>query len=303
MDDGPAGRRPWVPQAVLLGGVLMVSTAAILIGLAHGLGVPSLTIAAGRLAIAASILTPYTLQRHRTDLQSLAAKDWALAMLAGALLAVHFASWISSLAYTSVASSTALVATNPVFVGLASILVFKERLKRPVVLGILLSVVGSALIGLSDRGGGHGQQPLVGDLLALLGAICASGYFLVGRELRKRVALVPYVWLVYGVAAVVLLIWMVGDGQSLFELQAPVYLLLLLLALGPQLLGHTAFNWSLKYLSATFVTVGTLGEPVGSALFALIILPNQQLAVLQILGGLMLLLGIGSVSLGERAKG
>ncbi|GAC1359006.1 MAG: hypothetical protein NVSMB42_18230 [Herpetosiphon sp.] len=96
---------------------------------------------------------------------------------------------------------------------------------------------------------------------------------------------------------------MVGDGQSLFELQAPVYLLLLLLALGPQLLGHTAFNWSLKYLSATFVTVGTLGEPVGSALLALIILPNQQLAVLQILGGLTLLLGIGSVSLGERAKG
>ncbi len=285
---------------VLFGGVLVVSTAAIFINLAQHRGASPLTIAAGRLMFAAVLLTPYALTRHKREIRMIGARDRGLALLGGSLLAVHFASWITSLAYTSVASSTALVSTNPLFVGLASVLLFHERIRRSVLLGIALTIAGSALIGLSDRNGGHGSQPLLGDLLALVGAITASGYFLVGRELRKRMGVVPYIWMVYSIAAVVLTVWMSLAGDSLLGLPAMIYGLLFLLAIGPQLTGHTAFNWCLKHLSATFVTVAVLGEPVGSALLALFLLPNQQLAALQIIGGLVLLLGIGVVSLAEQ---
>ncbi|MBA3944042.1 MAG: DMT family transporter [Herpetosiphonaceae bacterium] len=295
-------QRSTTAHLVLFVGVLVVSTAAIFINLAQHRGASPLTIAAGRLTFAAILLTPYALKRHKSEIVAVSTRDRALALLGGGLLAVHFASWITSLTFTSVASSTALVSTNPLFVGLASVVLFHERIRHSVLLGIALTIAGSALIGLSDRSGGHGSQPLLGDLLALVGAITASGYFLVGRELRKRLGIVPYIWMVYSIAAVVLLLWMALAGDSLLGLPAVVYGLLFLLALGPQLTGHTAFNWCLKHLSATFVTVAVLGEPVGSALLALLLLPNQQLAVLQIIGGLVLVAGIGVVSLAEQQE-
>jgi drug/metabolite transporter (DMT)-like permease len=213
---------------------------------------------------------------------------------------VHFAAWISSLAYTSVASSTALVTTNPIFVALVSFILWRERISRRAVVGIGLTVVGSLLIGISDSEGGSGSNPILGDVLALIGALCGTGYFLMGRELRRRLTILPYIWLVYSAAAVFLLIWMLLAGQSLLSLSAPVYLLLLGLALGPQLLGHTSFNWAVKYLSATFVTVAILGEPVGSTIFALLVLPGQELQLLQLAGGVVLLIGIVIATLAER---
>jgi drug/metabolite transporter (DMT)-like permease len=212
---------------------------------------------------------------------------------------VHFATWISSLDYTSVASSTALVTTNPIFVALASWLIFRERLPRGVWIGVGLTVLGSAVIGFSDSEGGSGSNPLLGDVLALLGAVCASGYFLVARTLRARLTILPYIWMVYSSAAVILLLWMVLAGQSLFGLSNSAYLLLLGLAIGPQLLGHTAFNWAIRYVSATLVTVSILGEPIGSALLAFLIL-QQPIQGLQLLGAGVLLAGIAVTTLAER---
>jgi drug/metabolite transporter (DMT)-like permease len=295
-----ANRPSSFPYLVLLGGVLIASTAAIMITFARDAGTHPLVISAGRIAFASVILTPIALLRSAREIRSLSRRDWGLGLLSGVFLAVHFASWISSLAYTSVASSTALVTTNPVFVALVSYALWRERIGRTALLGILLTLFGSVLIAISDGGGGSGSNPLLGDLLALLGAVCVTGYFLIGRDLRRHIAILPYIWLVYSTAAVVLLLWMALAGYTLLGLPSGVYLLLLLLAVGPQLLGHTAFNWSIKYLSATFVTVAILGEPIGSTILALILLPEQRLQPLQIAGGVLLLAGIAIATLAER---
>ena len=293
-------QRSSLPYLVLLGGVMMASTAAIMITLATHAGADPLAIAAGRITFAALILTPIAWGRCAPELRGIGRRDAGLALLSGAFLAVHFAAWISSLAYTSVASSTALVTTNPIFVALVSFVLWRERIGRRAMAGIALTILGSALIALSDRSAGSGSNPLLGDLLALIGAICATGYFLIGRELRRHMHILPYIWLVYSTAAVILLVWMSLTGESLLGLSPGTYLLLIGLAIGPQLLGHTAFNWSIKYLSATFVTVAILGEPIGSTLLALLVLPNQDLQALQVVGGVLLLAGIATATLAER---
>jgi drug/metabolite transporter (DMT)-like permease len=155
------------------------------------------------------------------------------------------------------------------------------------------------LIAISDSAGGGGSNPLYGDALALLGAVTVSGYFLIGRTLRVRISILPYIWIVYGTAALVLLLMNSVSGQSLRGLSPLAYGLMLALAIGPQLLGHTAFNWSIKYLSATLVTVGILGEPIGSAILAFVIL-RQPVQPLQVLGGATLLVGIAVAALAER---
>ncbi len=291
--------RSSAPYLVLIVGVLIASTASVMITGAIALGVLPLTIAAGRIALASLILTPIAWGRAGPALRQVSRRDLWLALAAGACLAAHFASWISSLAYTSVASSTALVTTNPVFVALATWLILRERLSPGTWAGVLLTVVGSLLIGLSDSGGGGGTAPLLGDMLALLGAATVSGYFLLGRRLRTRLELLPYIWLVYSAAAVGLLVTLALAGQSLLGLPPTGYLLILGLAVGPQLLGHTAFNWAIKYLSPTLVTVAILGEPIGSTILALAIF-HQPVRPFQMVGGAVLLAGIAVATLAER---
>jgi drug/metabolite transporter (DMT)-like permease len=215
-------------------------------------------------------------------------------LASGGLLAVHFWAWITSLAHTSVASSTALVTTNPLWVGLASLLLFRERLAPTLWAGIALCLGGTALIFLSDRSAvshAPGGDPLLGNSLALIGAVSASGYLLIGRALRSRLSLLTYVWLAYSAAAVLLWLGVGLAGVPVRGLPATAYLCMLGLALGPQLLGHTAFNWSLRHLSATFVAVSILGEPIGSALLAWLLF-GEKLAPAQTLGFVFILAGI-----------
>jgi drug/metabolite transporter (DMT)-like permease len=292
-------QRSAIPYIVLAAGVLIASTAAIMITALIDQGVAPITVAAGRIGFAALILTPITLARAHGEVRRIGRRDWFAAIVAGVFLAIHFAAWITSLAYTSVASSTALVTTNPVFVALATSFVFRERLPLGTWVGVLITVGGSMLIAISDSAGGGGSNPLYGDALALLGAVTVSGYFLIGRTLRVRISILPYIWIVYGTAALVLLLMNSVSGQSLRGLSPLAYGLMLALAIGPQLLGHTAFNWSIKYLSATLVTVGILGEPIGSAILAFVIL-RQPVQPLQVLGGATLLVGIAVAALAER---
>jgi drug/metabolite transporter (DMT)-like permease len=295
--------RSAAPYLVLACGVAVVSTASILIRFAQGEGVPSLTIAAVRLGVAALVLTPIVWARSSRELLGLRASELLLALLSGGFLAVHFWSWIASLAYTSVASSTALVTTNPLWVGLASVLILGERLGRATIAGIALTLAGSALIFVSDsssQNAGVQPNPLLGNLLALLGAVAASGYLLVGRALRARVGLLAYIWLAYGTAAVLLLLGVGATSSTLSGYSALAYAAMLGLALGPQLLGHTAFNWALRHLSATFVALSILGEPVGSALLAMAIF-GERLAPVQLAGFLLLLVGIYFAARGERS--
>ncbi len=282
--------------AALALGVLVVAWAAILIrwaGEASGLA-----IAAGRLTIAALLLTPVALARGAPrELRALGRRGLLLALLAGLALAIHFATWISSLSMTTVTSSVVLVQTNPLFVALASHVVLGERVSRLTAAGIVLAIAGTVLVGYGDFG--VSGPALLGDLLALIGGLMAAVYFLLGRRLRQRLSIVAYIWPVYGTAAVVLLAICLCTGQRLIGYRELTYLMFFLLAIGPQLLGHSALNYALGQLSATLVTVAALGEPIGSALLALALL-GEVPPLLTVIGGVVILAGIGMATRGER---
>jgi drug/metabolite transporter (DMT)-like permease len=279
--------------AVLGAGVLVVSTASILIRWLQADGVPSLAIAAWRLALAALVLAPVVLVRCRRELAALPSRDWGLAAASGAFLAAHFATWIVSLEYTSVASSVALVTTNPIWIGIASWFVFRERLGPVMVLAIALAIAGSAVIFLADAGpaASAGNAPLLGNLLAVVGSLAVCGYLLIGRRLRRRMSLIAYIGIVYAAAAVCLVLVALAAGARLGGFAPASWLMLLALALGPQLLGHSSFNWALKYLSATLVALAVLGEPVGSTILAWLLL-GEAVGLVKVAGMALLLAGI-----------
>jgi drug/metabolite transporter (DMT)-like permease len=289
-----------VPYLVLAAGVFVVSTASILIRLAQAEGVPSLTIAAVRLGLAALVLVPLAALRARRELSSLSRRDLGMAIASGAFLAAHFWSWIASLEYTSVASSTVLVTTNPLWVGLASLLLLRERLPGLALVGIALSLAGTLLTFAAETTvATPAPRPALGNSLALAGAVSASGYLLLGRALRGRVGLLAYVALAYGAAAALLWVGIGVTGSALTGYSSSAWLWLAALALGPQLLGHTSFNWALRHLSATFVALAILGEPIGSAILAWLLF-GERFGSLQLAGFALLLIGIALGARGER---
>ncbi len=278
------------PYLILALGVLAVSSSSFLITFALQDGMPAVAIAALRLTMAAIALAPIALARSRDELRRLAPRDLALAMVSGVFLAFHFAFWISSLDYTSVMSSIGLVSTNPLFVALASVVLLRESLQRGTVVGIAVAAIGGALVGLTDLGHASAGS-LQGDALALGGAVMVSGYLLIGRRLRGRLSLMAYISLVYSTAAMVLLATAWAMGISLLGYSPAAYGLVILLAAGPQLIGHSSYNWALKYLSATFVTVTILAEPIGATAFAIPIL-GQVPEPIKLAGGALILIGI-----------
>jgi len=292
----PGHSRDFRPYLGVGLGVVTVSTAAILIRLAQA-EAHSLVVAAWRLTLATLVLTPIALITRRSELRTLARHEWGSMLLSGLLLALHFATWITSLAYTSVAASVVFVSTSPIFVGLASHLLLHERLSREMTVALLVAMVGSTIIGLGDLG--EGTHRLWGDVLALIGAMAAAGYFLIGRRLRARLSLLAYVFPVYGSAAVVLMAVMLAAGLPALPQRPQTWVSLLLMALGPQILGHSSLNWALRYLSATYVTIATLGEPIGSTLLALWLLGERPL-LWTVAGGVLILAAIAVASYAER---
>lgn len=305
MSSISAPRLPIVMGAVAAA-VMAVSTAAIFIRFAQQ-DAPSLVIAASRLTLASLALAPIALTRYRDDLRRLTRRDLALALLAGIFLAAHFGTWISSLEYTSVASSLVFVSTSPLWVSLFSPIFLREPLKRNAVIGMLLALAGGILIGTGDLcrwEAGVVCQPLteltggrafLGNALALLGALTVAGYFMIGRNLRARLPLVPYIFLVYSMAAIALLTVALANGLSFFGFLPSTYLWIALLAIIPQLLGHSTYNWALRYLPAAFVSIATLSEPVGSSVLAFFILGERPTFVL-LIGGMFILAGVYAAS-------
>jgi drug/metabolite transporter (DMT)-like permease len=291
------------PLLVLAFGILAVSSASIFVRYAQEYA-PSLVIAAWRLSVAALILTPLTLKRERVVLRALRRGELALALLSGIFLALHFATWISSLEFTTVASSAVLVTTTPLWVALVSPFFLKEPITRPILLGMLLALTGSIIIGLSDtctwQAGsllcpGMGEvlqgRAFLGDLLALAGAIFAAAYVIIGRKLRGNLTLLIYIFLVYGAAAIVLVGMMLLAREPAFGYPPITYLWLLLLAIIPQLLGHSSFNWALKYVSAAYVAVTLLGEPIGATILAYFLLDEAPTGT-KVFGAILILTGI-----------
>jgi len=265
-------------------GILAVSTASIFVKLCDA---PALIIATYRMMLASLVLMPFAFFQKRWREQEKNELAWPL--LSGAFLSLHFAFWIASLKYTSVASSVALVTTHPVFVGIGGWLLLKERLKPNLIFGIAFSVLGSGLISYGDLS--FSKEALMGDGFALLGAIAASGYLLVGRKMRKDGNLISYILPVYSSAGLILVLLALIFQKPFFGYSSSTYFYLFLLALVPQLMGHTTFNWALRFLPASAVAITILGEPIGSTILAYFIL-DEGLTVWKILGGISIFTGI-----------
>lgn len=269
-------------------GVMAVSSAAIFIKLASA---PPLVIATYRMLLASLILMPWAWYKYKRQLFSLSKREVYLIICSGTLLAIHFAAWISSLLYTSVASSTVLVSTQPIFAMLLARIFYHEQVTRRQLFAVALTLVGSGIIGFADVAQSLAPNPLLGDLLALIGAIAAAGYFLCGKALRQRLDVIPYAATAYSVSAIVLLVLTLGTQTPLFPYSVRDWLLFAALALICTVIGHSSLNWALAYLPTTAVGIAILGEPIGASLMALFIwreIPSPA----QLAGSAVLLAGI-----------
>jgi len=273
------------PYLTLFIGVLAVSFAAIFIRLAEA---PPLVIAAYRLTLAAAVLIPVALFKSGEGLRRLSRRDWLLMLLASVFIALHFGLWITSLSYTSIASSLILVTSHPAFVAVISYFLWGERLNRLTVGGIVLAMGGVVVI--NYGGFTLGSGAVFGDLLALVAGLAMGAYLIIGGQLRTRIGLLNYLTVIYSGAALILLLASVGSGYSLFGYSMSTYIMLVLLALVPQLIGHSSLNLAVRLVPVTLVSVAILGEPVGAVLLGWAILAEIPTAS-EVVGGLLVLGG------------
>lgn len=300
--SAPPSRAP-VPPALVLGlAVVAFSWAAPLVRFTEA---PASAIALWRLVLAVGVLAAWLSVRpdRWRPLLRLPRRDVALGVLAGVFLALHFWSWIASIQYTSIASSVLLVSTQPLFVALLSAFLLGERPGGREWAGILVAATGAGWIGWSDAIGGG--MALRGDLLAVLGALLAALYFIVGRSVRPRLDLASWVTLVYGAAALVLLV--------VVSLQPEValvrgygrtdWLVFAGLAAGPMLVGHSGVNYALRYVRAYLANLAVLGEPVGATLIAWL-LPAiaERPSPATLGGGALILAGVALATLRRPAR-
>lgn len=270
---------------ILAAGVVAASSSAIFARLADA---PGVVVAAYRMSVASLLFLPWTVRAWQRE--PLNRRGLGLAVAAGVFLGMHFATWISSLSYTSVAISTTLVNTNPLWVTFFMWIFAAKRPAAKVFAAVCLAIMGGVLIAMD--GGGEGSRPFWGNSLALLGALTVSAYFLLGRAAqRSGLSLQAYAGLAYATAALVLLPMPALLAMPYSGYPPLLWLWIVLMALVPQLLGHTSFNYALKYLDPTLVSTVILLEPLGASLLA-VLLFSEFPSLLSALGALVLLAGV-----------
>jgi len=275
---------------LLVGGIAAASTASVLIKLTTA---PPLAVGAWRLLLAGLLLAPVAWHPTLEGWQPLPRRERWLVVASGVALAAHFAAWISSLAHTTVASSVILVSSSPIMLAAASHWLLGERVSGTTIVAIGLALAGTAMVAYGDLG--LTGEAMLGNVLALLGAAAVSIYMLLGRHLRRRLSTLAYVWPCYTIAGLVLCTACLTSGQALFGYSTRTYALLLALAIVPQILGHSAFNWAVRHVAPVYVSVAMLGEPIGATLLAWAIL-GERPGLMAIVGGTLILMGILAAS-------
>jgi drug/metabolite transporter (DMT)-like permease len=279
------------PLLALAVAIVAVSTSAIL---ARWSAADAVILAFYRVLLTTLLIAPLVFTRYRGEFDAFGPRDLLVAGLTGAALAVHFSAYFESLEWTSVAASVTLVQSQPVFVALGAALVLSERIGVRKAAGIAVAVVGIVAMSASEFVSGAavaGSRPLFGNALAVLGALMAAIYVLVGRSLRQRVALVPYVMVVYSACALTLLVVALLQDLPLTGYPTREWLIFLGMAVGPGLFGHTVINWALEHVESSVVSVSLLGEPVGATLLGMLLLAEIP-GVTTVAGGAVVLFGI-----------
>jgi len=279
------------PLVALTVAVLAVSTSAILLRFSEA---PPTVAAFYRVLFTVGLLAPLAFTRHGEQIRSLGRRDTLAAGAAGLALAAHFATWFQSVEWTSVAASVTIVQSQALFVAVGGWALLGERLGVRKLGGIAVALAGMAVMSVGELASGAlvGPRPLAGNGLAVVGAVMMAAYVLAGRSLRGRVALVPYVTVVYSVCALGLLAVAVAQGVPLLGYEPVEWGLFLAMAVGPGVFGHTVLNWALEHVESAVVSVSLLGEPVASTLLAMVLLAEIP-GTWTVAGGAVVLAGIG----------
>ena len=282
------------PYFALIIGVIAVSASAIFVKFSSA---PSGVIAFYRLLFSVLFMLPIFFMKYVKELVHISKRDWLFATLAGVFLAFHFILWFESLNYTSVASSTVLVTLQPLFAFIGTYLFFKERFSLKAMICALLAIIGSVIISWGDfRISG---TALFGDILALLACALVTAYLMFGQTVRKRISLITYTFVVYSISTIVLFIYVLVVGESLYPYPKSEWVNFILLALIPTLLGHSLFNWAVKWISTSIISMAILFEPVGATILAYYLL-SEKVVLTQLLGGSIVIVSISLFLLNER---
>ncbi|MCS6835023.1 MAG: DMT family transporter [Anaerolineae bacterium] len=289
------------PLGSLIIAIAAFSFAGVLLRLAQGAGVPSMVIAASRLLLSALIVTPLVLTRHRQELARLARREILLATGAGALAGIHFIALIISLEHTTILLNQVIINSGPIWVALMEYIFLKTRFAGSIYLSLGIALIGGLLIaisGFSAESAAHGGNIMLGNLLALVASVMGSTYLILGRSVRQKVSLLPYIWIVYGSGGLVALIVVILNGTPIFGYGLDGYFWILMVAIVPQLIGHSMFNFALGYMPATLVALSgqVISFTAGVLAFFLF---NEAPTLLELIGSLII---VGGVILAIRAQ-
>ncbi|PEL52219.1 DMT family transporter [Bacillus toyonensis] len=281
-------KSPIFSYFILFFGVFALSTSAIFVKLADA---PAAIIAFYRLLFATVILLPLLLfnKRNRNELKTLSKKQWGFGFLSGLFLAAHYVLWFESLRYTSVASSTVIVTLQPLFSMIGGYFLFKERFTKGAVIGCFIAISGSIVIGWQDFQ--ISGDALYGDILAFMAAGIITAYFFISQHIRKDLSLIPYSVISYGSSACFLGIFAYIQQQSFIHYATQTWLSFIGLAFIATILGQTIFNWLLKWMSATVISMSILGETIGTCVLAYFIL-SETITLQQALGISIIFMGL-----------
>lgn len=274
---------PYIPIII---GVISISLSAILVKLSTA---DSGVIAFYRMLFSVLIMSPIFFMKYVKELSLITKRDWLFSTIAGVFLAFHFILWFESLNYTSVASSTVLVTLQPIFAFIGTYIFFKEQLSLKTIISGLIAILGSFLISWGDFQ--ISGTALYGDMLALIACALITAYLLFGQDVRKRISLITYTMVVYSISTICLFFYVLLKGESFGPYSSMDWLWFLLLAIVPNLLGHTLFNWAIKWVSTNVISIAVLFEPIGAAILAYFVF-SEHLMPSQIIGGIVVLLGI-----------
>lgn len=294
--------RGWfAPAMILLVAVVVGSFTGPFIRLTQNAGMPSPVVASGRLLLAFIILTPLALTRYRDELQRLRRRDWTFAIISGFWISTHFLLFIYALEITSVLVVIVLLNTGPIWAALLERIFLGTQQRFQAWVGIGITLVGSLIIGLAGGSIIGAETNYIGISLTLTGAIAGSVYITIGRNVRQKVSVVPYVWIVYGCGGVLALGAILISGNSPFGHPLPAYRWLLILTIGGQLISHTGFNYALGTFSATMVSISTQATTIGSAVAAYFIfteVPSLQ----EVVGSGIIIVGVVIAILGQQSS-
>ncbi|MCD6487408.1 MAG: DMT family transporter [Syntrophobacterales bacterium] len=277
---------------ILFVGIVSISFAAIFIRFCDD--VPAIMIATYRLCIASSILLVFSGIKG-VSFKTVCRRDLLLSLAGGVFLGLHFIFWTTSLKYTSVASSVVIVTTNPIFVGIFSWFFLKEKQYREIIAGTILCLLGSIVIAAGDSGL-HAlilldKRALTGDLLALMGAVMGSAYLLTGSRVRERLGILTYITIVFTMSALFLLATALVTDVSFTGYRSSSYMYIILLAVIPQLVGHTSINWALEHLRAGMIAISILGEAIGATILAYLFF-GETVSTFQVAGMVLIFTAI-----------